>query len=150
MFLKTITKKNVTRLYFYESYYKDGKSHQRLVRSLGRLDELEKLYIDPISHFTELAKKETLEQKAEKNMSVNIDLSATLEVNEKNLKNVGYGILKILYSELELDKFWKAKTRNRLFKYDFKLIFRLLVFSRVLYPASKRKLHKQRHLFREL
>ncbi|NLB42920.1 MAG: transposase, partial [Clostridiales bacterium] len=118
MFLKSITKNNITRLYFYESYYKDKKSRQRLVKSLGRLDELEKSYSDPVSYFTALAKKETLEQKADKNMSITIDLSATLEVDEKNIKNIGYGILKILYSELELDKFWKAKTRKSLFKYD--------------------------------
>ncbi len=149
MFLKSITKNNVTRLYFYESYYKDKKTRQRMVKSLGRLDELEKSHPDPVSYFTELAKEETLKQKADKNMSFTIDLSATLEVDEKNIKNVGYGILKILYSELELDKFCKAKIRNRSIKYDFELIFRLLVFSRVLYPASKRETHINRGIYFE-
>jgi transposase len=149
MYLKSITKNNITRLYFYESYYKDKKSRQRLVKSLGRLDELEKSHPDPVSYFTALAKKETLEQKAGKNMSITIDLSATLEVDEKNIKNIGYGILKILYSELELDKFWKAKIRKSLFKYDLELIFRLLVFSRVLYPASKRETYRSRGIYFE-
>jgi len=149
MFLKSITKNNITRLYFYESYYKDKKSRQRLIKSLGRLDELEKSHPDPVSYFKALAEKETLEQKSDKNMSITIDLSATLEVDEKNIKNVGYGILKILYSELELDKFCKTKIRNRSSKYDFELIFRLLVFSRVLYPASKRETYKHRGIYFE-
>ena len=149
MFLKCVTKNNVTRLYFYESYYKNQKSRQRLVKSLGRLDELEKSYSDPVAYFKELAIEETLRQEAEKNMSFTIDLGETLEVNEENMKNVGYGILKILYSELELDKFCKAKIRNRSIKYDFELIFRLLVFSRVLYPASKRETYRHKGIYFE-
>jgi transposase len=149
MFLKCVTKNNVTRLYFYESYYKDQKSHQRLVKSLGRLDELEKSYSDPVAYFKELAIKETLQQEADKNMSFTIDLEEALEVNEENIKNVGYGILKILYNELGLDKFCKTKIRNRSIKYDFELIFRLLVFSRVLYPASKRETYRHRGIYFE-
>lgn len=149
MYLKSIKKNNITRLYFYESYYKDQKTRQRMVKSLGRLDELERLYPNPVSYFTELAKKETLKQKADKNMLLTIDLSSTLKVNEANLKNIGYGILKILYSDLEIDKFWKVKTRNRSNKYDLELIFRLLVFSRVLFPASKRETYGNKDIYFE-
>ncbi|HZJ57904.1 MAG TPA: IS1634 family transposase [Clostridia bacterium] len=147
--MKCITKNGVTRLYFYESYYKDQKSRQRLVKSLGRLDELKKSYSDPVAHFKELAAEETLRQEADKNMSFTIALGETLEVNEENMKNVGYGILKILYNDLELDKFCKTKIRNRSIKYDFELIFRLLVFSRILYPASKRETYRHRSIYFE-
>lgn len=149
MFLKSITKNNVTRLYFYESYYKDKKSKQRMVRSLGRLDELKKIYSDPIAHFEKLAKKETLEQKESKNISLNIDLSEAFTEDEDNLKNVGYVVLKILYRKLELDKFCKIKTQNRGIHYDFELIFRLLVFSRTLFPGSKRKTYAQKDVYFE-
>ena len=40
MFLRTITIKGVTRLYFYESYYQNGKTKQKCIENLGRLDEL--------------------------------------------------------------------------------------------------------------
>ena len=149
MFLKSITKNNVTRLYFYESYYKDKKTKQRMVKSLGRLDDLEKIYSDPIAHFEKLAKEETLKQKESKSMSLNIDLSAAFNTNEDNLKNVGYVVLKILYRELELDKFCKIKTQSREIHYDFELIFRLLVFSRVLFPGSKRKTYAQKDVYFE-
>ena len=45
MFLRTITIKGVTRLYFYESYYENGKTKQRCIENLGRLDELQKLIL---------------------------------------------------------------------------------------------------------
>ena len=52
--------------------------------------------------------------------------------------NVGYGILKHLYKELELDKFWNWKSRNLSVEFSVDQIFRLLVFSRILCPASKK------------
>ena len=72
-----------------------------------------------------------------------------MEVREDNLKNVGYGILKELYKELALDKFWNWKTRGLSVKYSIDQIFRLLVFSRILYPGSKKKAFDNRSIFFE-
>ena len=43
-----------------------------------------------------------------------------------------------LYKQLEIDKFWHWKTRNLSIKYSVDQVFRLLVFSRILNPASKK------------
>lgn len=137
MYLKIITKKGIPRLYLYESYYKNGKSNQHCIESLGRLDELQKKYDDPVSHFKKIAEGRTLEKKAARKTSVLIDLDTEMDIDEDNLKNVGYSVLKALYKQLELDKFWKRKLRNTAIKYDLEAVFRLLVFSRILYPASK-------------
>lgn len=149
MFLKAITKNNVTRLYFYESYYQDGKVRQRSIESLGRLDDLQKKYPDPIAHFSAIAKERTEESKQQKHKTVSIDLSTTMDTDERNLKNVGYCIIKNLYKELELDRFWKQKQRNHAIKYDPELIFRLLVISRMLYPDSKKATYENRNIFFE-
>ena len=66
MYLKTITKKGISRLYLYESYYKNGKPNQRCIESLGRLDELQKQFEDPISHFKKVAADRTYEKKADR------------------------------------------------------------------------------------
>lgn len=137
MYLKIITKKGISRLYLYESYYKNGKPNQHCIESLGRLDELQKKYDDPVSHFKKIAEERTLEKKASRKASVPIDLDAELDIGVDNLKNVGYSVLKAVYKQLELDKFWKRKLRNTAIKYDLEAVFRLLVFSRILYPASK-------------
>ena len=123
MYLKQITIKGVTRLNFYESYYvkndgkgKKGRIKQRVIQSLGNLGELMKLYSDPIVHFTELSRQQNEAKKAASNATITLDLTATLNPSESNNANVGYGIIKALYRELELDKFWKLKARNKSIK----------------------------------
>lgn len=137
MYLKVITKKGVSRLYLYESYYKNGKANQRCIESLGRLDELQKQFVDPVSHFKKIAQERTDEKKNSRKANVSIDLSSAMDINEDNLKNVGYSVLKTLYKQLELDKFWKNILKKTSIQYDLEAVFRLLVFSRILYPGSK-------------
>ena len=149
MFLKTITKGNVTRLYFYESYYKDGKVKQRMVEPIGRLDELKKTYDDPVAHFKKISEERTEEKKGSKTIPISIDVDSVLGKGEDNLKNAGYGIIKQLYLELELDHFWRWKVRGRSFKYNIEVIFRLLVISRVLFPGSKKETYENRGVYFE-
>lgn len=137
MYLKVITKNGIARLYFYESYYKNGKANQRCIEILGRLDELEKQFADPVSHFKKVAEERTNEQRASRNASVMIDLAAAMDTKEDNLKNIGYVVLKELYKQLELDKFWRNIQKKTSARYDLEAIFRLLVLSRILYPGSK-------------
>ena len=51
-----------------------------------------------------------------------------------SLKNVGYGILKYLYKELQLDIFWRTRTWNLSLSYNIEELFRYMVISRALYP----------------
>lgn len=144
MFLRCITIKGVTRLYFYESYFLDGKTKQKCVESLGRLDELQKQFPDPVAHFRKIADERTNEWKASKTAVVSIDMEETLQIGDDDLKNVGYLVLKDLYKQLELDKFWKNILAKTSVKYDFESVFRLLVFSRILYPGSKKETFETR------
>lgn len=138
MFLRSITIKGVTRLYFYESYYENGRTKQKCIENLGRLDELQKRFDDPVSHFKKVAEEKNAEQNTSRKTSVPIDLSSTMSTSEDNLRNVGYAVLKDLYKQLELDKFWKLVLRKTSIQHDLEAVFRLLVFSRILYPGSKR------------
>lgn len=156
MFLKTITKKSVTRLYFYESYYEPskikgekGRIRQRSLESLGALDDLKKLYDDPIAHFTEIAKQRSKKQKESFQTSITIDLNSPMTENEDCIKNVGYGIIKDIYKQLELDKFWKNKAKKKSMKFDPEIIFRLLVISRVLFPGSKKQTYENKDIYFE-
>ncbi|MBQ7680049.1 MAG: IS1634 family transposase, partial [Butyrivibrio sp.] len=47
-------------------------------------------------------------------------------------------ILKTIYKELELDRFWNWKTRGKRVKFSTDQIFRLLTFARAMNPGSKR------------
>lgn len=149
MYLKQLTHKGVTRLYFYESYYENGKVRQRSIEPLGRLDELKKQYKDPVEHFKEIARQRNEEAKKSKTTSVSIDMSQAMSTDENSLKNVGYGVLKELYKQLKLDVFWKRKLSKHNIEYDGELIFRLLVFSRAMFPASKKRTYENRDQFFE-
>jgi len=156
MFLKTITKKGITRLYFYESYYepssvkgKKGRTRQRSLESLGALDDLKNLYDDPVAHFSEIARQRSKEQKDSSQATMTIDLNSVMTENESNIKNVGYGLIKELYKLLELDKFWKNKVKKRSMQFDPEAIFRLLVLSRILFPGSKKHTYENRDVYFE-
>lgn len=149
MFLRCITIKGVTRLYLYESYYCDGKSKQKCIENLGRLDELKKQFQDPISHFKKIAEERTNEQKDIRKATISIDMEETLEIGEDDIKNVGYVVLKNLYKQLELDKFWKNILTKTSVKYDLEKVFQLLVFSRILYPGSKKETFDTKDIYFE-
>ena len=66
MFLECVKSRNT--IYLYKSFYltvAKGK-YKRTRELIGTLDELSKLYDDPISHFREILKEETLLEKQQK------------------------------------------------------------------------------------
>ncbi len=133
-----------------EKYHVPGKgAREKTVKSLGYVSELSKIYEDPILHFTQMAAEMTAQRKEEKSVQVFIDTTAKMTTDTDDLKNVGYGVLKELYKQLELDKFWSWKTRNLSIRYNVDQIFRLLVFSRILAPASKKGTFDERSFYFE-
>lgn len=129
-----------------------GKVKQRSIQTLGYLDDLEKEFSDPISHFSELAKKMTLDEK-NKNLPLTftfnpqdvIDPSTTLR------KNLGFVVLSYFYHKLEIDKFLINRQRNLKIEFSLNNIFQLLVYSRVLNPCSKKKVFETKdNLFMNL
>lgn len=129
-----------------------GKVKQRSIQTLGYLDDLEKEFNDPIFHFSELAKKMTLDEK-NKNLPLTftfnpqdvIDSSSTLR------KNLGFVVLSYFYHKLEIDKFLINRQRNLKIEFSLNNIFQLLVYSRVLNPCSKKKVFETKdNLFMNL
>lgn len=124
-------------------------SRERTIESIGYLSELKKKFDDPVAHFTQYAKELTEQKKHEKSKNVTIDMGETLEIGTNNTRNAGYGILKALYKELELDKFWNWKTRGRRMRFSTDQICRLLVFARALHPGSKRHTLRNKDVYFE-
>lgn len=151
MYLHVANTKKGKYLTFYESYRDKvtKKPKNRCVEPIGYLDDLIKIYEDPISHFKQVAKDRTVEKKNDMSATVSIDMNEQMTTKTDDIKNVGYLILKHIYKELEIDKFWKQVSKNYDFKYDLNKIFQLLVFSRIISPASKKKTFESRNLFFE-
>ena len=70
---------------------------------------------------------------------IEINKDEKLDVGTNDTCNVGYGIFKVIYKMLDLDKFWNWKTRGKRTKFSTDQIFRLLTFSRTLNPGSTQK-----------
>lgn len=133
-----------------EKYYVPKKgSRERIVECPGCISLLKGKYDDPISFFTQRAKELTERKKTEKSASITIDRTEKMSVETNDIKNVGYGILKELYKQLDLDKFWNWKTRNLSIEFSVDQIFHLLVFSRILNPASKKGTYDRQDFFFE-
>ena len=150
---KTKTSKGRIYLAIVDSYYDKQRkmSRSKTVESLGYLDELEKLYADPIAHF----QKRVDELKAEKNtkqapISFTFYDSDRLCTDDTSLrKNFGYAALSQIYYELEIDKFLINRQRHSKEQFDANTIMKMLVYSRLLSPASKKSSFDNRAQFFE-
>ena len=141
MFLRQSHNKKTDRIYLSIVHgYRDndGKSKSKVVKSIGYLDDLKKEYDDPITHFTELAASMEKERQTGKKVSIVLESDAQLERGAANRKNYGHVVFSRVYHELEIDWFLKNARRHQNFKFNTDAIMRLLVYSRLLYPGSKR------------
>lgn len=124
-------------------------SREKTIESIGYLSRLKELMDDPIAYYTLYARELTLKKNAEKTRTITIDTTEALAMGEDDFKNVGYGILKDIYRQLELDRFWRWRSRGKKIRYNLELIFRLLVISRILYPGSKKETFENKEIYFE-
>lgn len=128
-----------------EKYHVPGVgAKERVVEKIGYVSMLKEIHEDPIAFYSERARELTAKKKNDKDKSIQIDMTEKLAVGTKDTRNVGYCMIKLLYRDLQLDRFWNWKTRHRKMEFSTDQIFRLLTFSRVMNPGSKRYtlLHK--------
>jgi transposase len=130
---------------------KDTKSTKaKVIKSLGYLDELEKEYDDPIQYFTEEAKRMDAKRLLDNApVSFTITRDEVIPTDSVNRKNFGYAALSKIYHELGIHTFLVNRQRHSNEEYDANAIMKMLVFSRLLNPASKKKSYEERELFFE-
>lgn len=149
---KTPNAQGRIRLSIVDNYYDKQKkcSRQKTIESIGFLDELEKIYEDPISHFQK--RVELLnQQKKERQAPINFTFydSDRLCIGDNLRKNFGYAAFSKIYHELGLDTFFHNKQRHSKESYDANTIIKMLVYSRLLAPASKKASYDNRDQFFE-
>ena len=127
-----------------------GKVRTKTIQSLGYEDELKTKYPDPVAHFKKVV-AEMNEKEAEGRTPTTITLSRDerLELGQDNRKNIGYAPLSKLYHGLGLHTFLNNRSRPWRTEYNVNSIMRLLVFSRILAPASKKKTYERRGVYFE-
>lgn len=153
MYLKKTSQKN-GRIYLsiVDGYYDKQKGHSRTVtlEKIGYLDDLEKQYDDPITLFTEKVQKMKIEKSLQTApISLDFQPDEKLEENHTYRKNFGYSVLSCIYHELEIDKFLINRQRNLKIDFSMNNIMKLLTYSRLLKPASKKNTFENRVLYFE-
>jgi len=131
--------------------YRDPKTKMvrtKTIRSLGYLDELEKEYPDPVGHFkrvvAEMNARETQEKSAQ---IIRIDPDARLSGASR--RNIGYAALSHIYHTLGLDVLFSNNSRKLKAEFNVNNIMKTEVYSRVLFPGSKKKTYDNRGVFFE-
>ena len=147
MNLNVQTKPNGRKYLLIFKGYRDPvtkKPRNKLIKSIGYLDELEKQYEDPIAHFREVAKKMTEEENEGKQLSLTLLLGEELPPETDNRKNYGYSALMKIYHELDMHEFFASRARYQKFEFNTNSIMLLLVISRILSPGSKKKAYDEK------
>jgi len=147
LFIKTITNKKtgITNVYLVEGYRDINNAvKHRTIKSYGRLDILKKQDPNILIKLRSEAKNTT------NNGIVNLSFNIKSTANERKKSfNYGYYFLEAIYKKLEIDKFLFFKSNNYKFEYNLNDIMKLLVFSRILNPASKLRTWENQKCFFE-
>ena len=152
MRLQISKSKNASSLYVTKSIYVNGVSTSKVVEKLGTYDELkEKLNgEDPIewakAYVAELTRKEK-EEKRE--VLVRYSPAKQIEKDEQKSFNGGYLFLQQIYHQLGLSKISKVISDKYKFTYNLDSVLSRLVYSRIIFPASKLATFEQSKLFME-
>lgn len=151
MYLKIAKRPKGSYLTIVEKYWdKKSKSpKEKTAKVIGYVDPDSIDYDDIISRYKLEAAQMTMEHKENSFKNITINLNEVLPSNYDDSKNIGYVVFKYIYKELELDKFWKIISSKYEIEYDLDKIFQLMVFSRILFPASKKKTFENRYNFFE-
>jgi len=143
--MRLVTKQSgrFTYLYAIKGYRTDdGKSTTKVVEKFGTVEELrEKLNgEDPIEWARARVAEMTADEKEEnKRVVVEYDPKVLIQKGEQRSCNGGYLFLQKIYYELGLDYICKKiAKKHKPLKYDLNGILSMLIYTRILYPGSKR------------
>lgn len=140
-------KNNIKYLSYVRGYRdKNGKSKQVTVEKIGNWEDLIKLYDDPIKYFNKKANERERELFLESQGIFTYSLNEELDENTKP-HNLGYIFLKYIYDELSLNDFFRQKQKYLNVEYNLNDIFKLLIYSRIMNPGSKKEAFDNKNIY---
>jgi hypothetical protein len=120
-------------------------AREKSIEPFGYLDELEKLYDDPIAHFKAYVADKNRQEEAEAAEYIVKERKDTaLAISADSRKCFGYAPITTLFRELGIDVFMNNRQRGKRFGYSTAKIMELLVISRILNPGSKKQAYENR------
>ena len=151
MFIKKVKNKQGRINIAISQSYRDanGKSKSRVIKGLGYLDLIEQEHEDPWAFIN--AEMQRIQEEYEASRVVTqlpIAMYEKLDAQDPLLiKNFGYAVFSKLYHDLEIDYFINNRRRYTDCSYNHNAILKMLVYSRLLNPSSKKLSWEKRHQF---
>ena len=147
----TKTKYSVS-YYVQKTIYVNGKNKSMVVKRLGSEKYICETY--GVTDAKAWAKEQvSLMNQAEKEEALPVTMdffpSRDISSNQQRCFNGGYLFLQSIYYQLGLHKISKAISTRHDFEYNLNSIFSRLIYTRILYPGSKRSAYEGSHLFLE-
>lgn len=140
----TVSRSQNSETYYIQKSYRtdSGKSSTKTVERLGSIEELKARFgeDDPVGAARAYMKElSAAEKKSREEIMVKFKPSALIPKGERRCYNGGYLFLQKIYYELGLDYICKKiAKKHKMVKYDLNSILSMLVYTRILYPGSKR------------
>jgi len=154
MRLQESTSKNSTTYYVAKSFRNEvtGKVTSKLIERLGSLDDL--IFRFGKDNPVEAAKryvKELTDAEKESRRKIAVEFSPTtmLKTGEQRCYNGGYLFLQKVYYELGLDRICTKLEKKHKNDFDLNEILSMLIYTRTLYPGSKKSSLEDAHKFIE-
>ena len=139
--IKTQTKSQTT-YYVQKSFRdKDGKSTSKVVERLGTIDDLVARFgvEDPLGGAREYVAELTRQEKEmRRKVTVELSPSKLIKGGERRKYNGGYLFVQKAYHDFGMDKICKAISDRHKAQFDLDEAMRLLIYTRILYPGSKK------------
>ena len=142
MRIKITKTKNSENFYVIESTYINKKHSSKIIEKLGNLEDVKRKSgnMDPYLWAKQYAAKLTQEDKENKRTIIkSYSQSKLIPKDIQNKYNVGYLFLQDIYYKLGLNQICNDITDKYQFKFDLNDILSKLIYSRILFPASKLK-----------
>jgi len=142
MRIRIVKTANTTQYAIIKDINKNGKRTTCVYENLGTLDKikLRSGTIEPMEWLNNYVKQLNKKQKND-NLKVIIEKN-TSKIIDKNIQcsfNIGYLFLQDIYYKLGLNQICVSITDRYQFKFDLNDILSKLIYSRILFPASKLK-----------
>ena len=142
MRIRTTKTTNTVQYAIIKDITKNGKRTTCIFENLGTLDKIKQRAgnEEPLLWLKNYVQELNIKEKENK-MPVLIkkDPSKVIEKNVQSSFNVGYLFLQNIYYKLKLDKICTKITEQHQFKFDLNDILSKLIYSRIIFPASKLK-----------
>jgi transposase len=140
----TVSRSQNSETYYIQKSYRtdSGKSSTKTVERLGTIEDIKARFgpEDPIGAARAYMKElSAAERREREDIVVKFKPGVQIAKGEQRSYNGGYLFLQKIYYELGLDYICKKiAKKHKLVQYDLNSILSMLVYTRILYPGSKR------------